>query len=122
MDHVPSLFPELDELHASRSKTRIYFGLGVNGHIKIGLTGRANGRRGGEMHFTELCSVPGGRDVERSYRAKYGYCRIGKTEWHHADDRLLMDLTVMCAEQGKTGAVLTLRNLIETRLRQRSAA
>lgn len=51
MQIVETLFPELEPFYT----TRVYFGLGVNGQVKIGITSREVARRGGEMHFTELC-------------------------------------------------------------------
>ena len=66
-----SLFPDLEP----QFLTRIYFGLGDNGQVKIGLTKRPSERRGGEMHFTELCSVPGGHLTERMYHNRYAAVR-----------------------------------------------
>lgn len=119
---MPSMFPDLDDELTSRTRSRVYFGLGQNGQLKIGITSRRNGRRGGEMHFTELCSVPGGRDVEDSYHAKYRPERIGKTEWFTLSDRLLLDLVVMCVGQHRTTSIETLKRLIMGRLDQRAAA
>ena len=101
MQVAESLFPDL----VPQYRTRVYFGLGDSGQLKIGVTGRPSGRRGGEMHFDELCSVPGDRLVEQRYRAKYAKERIGKTEWHELSGRLLMDLVVMCVQQGRHKSV-----------------
>lgn len=108
-----SLFPDLEP----RYLTRIYFGLGDNGQVKIGLTKRPSGRRGGEMHFTELCSVPGGHLTERMYHDRYAAERIGKTEWFRPSDRLLMDLYAMCVKQERHMTAETVRHLIEQRMR-----
>ena len=114
-----SLFPELQPEH----RTRIYFGLGVaEDQVKIGLTGRKDGRRGGEMHFTELCAVPGDRRTEDFYHAKYTSDRIGKTEWFRLSDQLLIDLTVMCVQQGRSRSVEILKKLTLTRLHSAAAA
>ena len=118
---LPSMFPDLDEHVASRTSSRIYFGLGQNGQLKIGLTRRRDGRRGGEMHFAELCSVPGGRDVEDWYHAKYAAERIGRTEWFALSNRLLLDVVVMCVAQKRTASVETLKSLILGRLGQVAA-
>ena len=102
-------------------RTRIYFGLGDNGQIKIGITGRASGHRGGEMHFTELCAVPGNRLIEHRYHAKYADERIGRTEWFILSDRLLLDLIIMCAQEGNIRSVETLKTITAVRLRQAAA-
>lgn len=112
-----TLFPELVVLDTRR----VYFGLGENFQIKIGITSRPNGRRGGEMHFAELCSVRGGRSVESFYHGKYATERIGSTEWFELSDRLALDLIVMCTEQGRTGAAETIKMIIRSRLRKRAA-
>lgn len=116
------MFPDLDREVAARCRCRVYFGLGQNGQLKIGITSRANGRRGGEMHFTELCSVPGERGAEEWYHAKYRAERIGRTEWFTLSDRLLLDVVVMCVEQHRTASVEILKRLITARLAQRQAA
>lgn len=118
MQVVDTLFPDLDPKYRSR----IYFGLGQNGQVKIGLTSRRNGRRGGEMHFTELCAVPGDRLVEARYHAQYADCRIGRTEWFHLTDQLLMDLLVTCVQQGRARSVETLKGIILGRLSLQAAA
>lgn len=100
---------------------RVYFGLGLNKMIKIGTTRRANGHRGGEMHFTELCSMRGGRNVEDHYHQKYAAERIGKTEWFKLSDRLAFDLIVMCIEQGRTGSAEVLKSIMLGRLRKEAA-
>jgi hypothetical protein len=115
---VESLFAELEPQY----RTRVYFALGVNGQIKIGLTGRQNGHRGGEMHFTELCSVPGDRMVERRYHAKYAAERHGRSEWFKPSDRLLMDVLTMCVQQGRHKSTEALKETILSRLRQAVAA
>lgn len=112
-----SLFPELETPYTSR----VYFGLGENRQTKIGLTGRQNGHRGGEMHFAELCSVPGDRLVEHRYHSKYAAERIGKTEWFELSDQLLLDLVVMCVSQGRTKSVQILKHLLLGRLSQAAA-
>ena len=117
MQVVDTLFPQLEPTY----KTRVYFGLGQNGQLKIGLTGRDNGRRGGEMHFTELCAERGDRIVEARYHAKYAAERIGRTEWFNLSDRLLLDVLLMCVQQGRTRSVGTLRELMLARLRQAAA-
>lgn len=114
---VETLFPELESCYL----TRIYFGLGDNGQIKIGLTKRASGHRGGEMHFTEMCSVPGGHLTERMYHDRYAAERIGKTEWFKPSDRLLIDLYAMCVKQERHLQAEAVRRLIEGRLRQAAA-
>jgi hypothetical protein len=115
---VESLFPELQPLY----RTRIYFGLGDNGQLKIGITGRPSGRRGGEMHFTELCAVPGDRRIEDRHHAKYAAERIGRTEWFYLSDRLLTDVLVMCVQQGRAKSVEILKGLILGRLSVLAAA
>lgn len=112
-----TLFPDLVILDARR----VYFGLGENGQVKIGTTSRKSGRRGGEMHFTELCSVRGGRSVEGHYHGKYAAERIGSTEWFRLSDRLAFDLVVMCVEQGRTGAAEALKSIMLARLRTAAA-
>jgi len=107
-----TLFPDIKPAYRSR----IYFGLGDNGQVKIGLTSRQNGRRGGEMHFTELCSVPGDRRTEDFYHAKYAGERIARTEWFRLSDALLVDLTLMCVQQGRTRSVEALKGLMLGRL------
>jgi hypothetical protein len=115
---VEPLFAELEPEY----RTRTYFGLGdCRSRVKIGMTGRDNGRRGGEMHFTELCSVPGDRLVERRYHAKYAAERIGRTEWFYLSDRLLMDLIIMCVQQGRHKSVEILKDIMLDRLRQAAA-
>ena len=117
MQIVETLFPELQPFY----QTRIYFGLGENGQLKIGITGRKDGRRGGEMHFTELCAVPGDRLTEQWYHSKYKAERIGRTEWFNISDQLLLDLIMMCVRQVHTRSVEILRNLVQDRLRQAAA-
>lgn len=112
-----TLFPELVVLDARRC----YFGLGENFQIKIGLTSRPSGRRGGEMHFAELCSERGGRNVENYYHGKYAAERIGKTEWFHLSDRLALDLIEMCIEQGRKASAETVKMIVRSRLRQAAA-
>jgi hypothetical protein len=120
MHEDESLFPNLIPLNSRR----VYFGLGENGLIKIGVTSRKSGRRGGEMHFTEMGSVPGGRNVENYYHMKYAAERQGKSEWFEASDRLLLDMTVMCAQQGRDWAVEVLKTMLLRRYaaRRRDAA
>lgn len=103
---------------------RIYFGLSNAGPhlIKIGLTRRAIGRRGGELHFTELCWVEGDRLTEANYHRQYAAERIGKTEWFELSDRLLMDLITMCVGQHRVQSVEVLKTIIYKRLQQRRAA
>jgi hypothetical protein len=113
-----SLFGELEP----RYRKRIYFGLGVNGQIKIGLTGRANGHRGGEMHFSELCSVPGDRLTEHQYHVKYAAERHGRSEWFAPSDRLLLDTLALCAQQQRHKSVEILKEILGSRLRQAVAA
>jgi len=100
---------------------RTYFALGQDGLIKVGTTSRPIGRRGGEMHFTELCSVRGGRTVESHYHGKYAAERVGKTEWFRLSDRLAFDLITMCIEQGRTGSAETLKAIMLARLRKGAA-
>lgn len=103
--------------------TRVYFGLGACGErIKIGLTKRTSGHRGGEMWFVELCSVPGDRAEEDQYHAQYRAERIGQTEWFHLSDRLCMDLIAMCLGQQKTDSFEILKGVLYARLRQRKNA
>ena len=116
-DTPDTLFPELVILDARR----VYFGLGENFLIKIGTTSRPNGRRGGEMHFAELCSVRGGRSVESYYHGKYAAEKIGKTEWFNPSDRLLLDLIVMCTEQGRAASAETVKMIVRSRLQQAAA-
>lgn len=118
MQVIDTLFPDLQPTY----RTRVYFGLGDNGQLKIGITGRKDGRRGGEMHFTELCAVPGDRFVEHRYHAEYASERIGRTEWFYLSDRLLLDVIVMCVQQGRARSVATLKELALARLRQAAAA
>jgi len=117
MQTLDTLFPDLEPSY----RTRVYFGLGENGQIKIGLTGRRDGRRGGEMHFTELCSVPGDKLIEHRYHARYAAERIGRTEWFVLSDRLLLDLTVMCVQQGRSGSVDRLKTLTLGRMSHAAA-
>jgi len=101
---------------------RVYFGLSVcRTRCKIGTTSRKSGRRGGELHFAELCSVRGGRSVEEYYHQKYAAERIGKTEWFDLSDRLAFDLITMCIEQGHTGSAETLKTIMLGRLRKEAA-
>lgn len=111
---IPDLVP------ASRS--RVYFGLGENGQIKIGRTSRPSGRRGGEMHFTELCSLPGGKSVEDDYHQRYTRERIGRTEWFRLSDRLAFDLVVMCTQQGRVQSCEALKSIMLGRLKLSAAA
>lgn len=111
------LFPELEPQYSSR----IYFGLGDNGQVKIGLTGRESGHRGGEMHFTELCCVPGDRMIEHRYHAHYAAERIGKTEWFRFSDRLLLDLIILSVQQGRHRSVEILKSVMLSRLREAAA-
>ena len=117
MHVVETLFPDL----APDTRSRVYFGLGENGQIKIGITKRPSGRRGGEMHFTELCSVPGGRSIEADYHAKYATERIGRTEWFHLSDRLCLDLIAVCSQQSREWAAETLKTIMLRRLRLAAA-
>lgn len=117
MQVVETLFPELQPLY----RTRVYFGLGDNGQLKIGITGRKDGRRGGEMHFTELCAVPGDRFIEQRYHTEYAADRIGRTEWFYLSDRLLLDMIVMCVQQGRARSVAVLKELALARLQQAAA-
>jgi len=112
-----TLFPGLIQLDSRR----IYFGWGENGLIKIGVTSRKSGRRGGEMHFTEMCSVPGGRNVENYYHMRYAAERVGKTEWFNPSDRLLLDLIVMCAQQRREWAAEVLKTVLLRRARRDAA-
>lgn len=103
--------------------TRVYFGLGACGtRIKIGLTKRKSGHRGGEMWFIELCAVPGDRDEESYYHSKYARERIGRTEWFHLSDQLCLDLIEMCLKQTRTGSYEVLKGVLYARLRQRKDA
>ena len=98
---------------------RVYMGLSVcETRIKIGMTRRASGHRGGEMHFDELCDVRGGKSVEDYYHQKYATERIGKTEWFHLSDRLAFDLITMCIEQGRTGSAERLKRIMLKRLQR----
>lgn len=114
MQLVETLFPDIEP----RYRTRVYFGLGDNGQLKIGLTSRRDGRRGGEMHFAELCSLAGDKRLEGCYHSKYATERIGRTEWFHLSDRLLLDLTVMCVQQDRSKSVEVLKRMMLARLRQ----
>lgn len=100
---------------------RVYFGLSENGLLKIGTTSRKSGRRGGELHFTELCSVRGGRSVESHYHQKYAADRIGTTEWFRLSGRLAFDLIVMCIEQDRTGSAEVLKSIMLGRLQKEVA-
>lgn len=103
--------------------TRVYFGLGACGErVKIGLTKRKSGHRGGEMWFIELCSVPGDRDIEAQYHAKYAKERIGRTEWFHLTDQLCIDLIEMCLRQRKTSSYEVLKGVLYARLREHKSA
>lgn len=118
MQVVETLFPDWEPAYL----TRVYFGLGVDWErIKIGITGRQNGHRGGEMHFKELCCVPGDRLIEQRYHRKYAAERIGKTEWFKLSDRLLMDLIIMCVQQGRHESVEILKGILLARLQQAAA-
>ena len=115
MQVTETLFPELQAPY----RTRVYFGLGVDrDRLKIGITGRENGRRGGEMHFEELCCVPGDKLIEQRYHRRYAEERIGKTEWFYLSDRLLMDLIIMCVQQGRRRSTEILTGMMLDRLRQ----
>lgn len=118
MQVLETLFPDLEPTY----RTRVYFGLGDNGQLKIGITGREDGRRGGEMHFTELCAVPGDRFVEQRYHLKYTAERIGRTEWFYLSDRLLLNVTLMCVQQGRSSSVEILKHRILARMQQAVAA
>lgn len=105
------------------SGTRVYFGLGACGErVKIGLTKRKSGHRGGEMWFIELCAVSGDRDDESYYHAKYAKDRIGRTEWFYLSDQLCMDLVAMCLGQKRTESYEILKGVLYARLRQRKVA
>ena len=117
MHATETLFPDLVPFDTKR----VYFGLGENGQVKIGTTGRPSGRRGGEMHFTELCSVPGGRSIEDSYHQKYAAERIGRTEWFHLSDRLALDLITACTKQGRDWAAEAVKVILLRRLQQVAA-
>lgn len=117
MQTVDTLFPEL----VPQYRTRVYFGLGLNGQIKIGITGREDGHRGGEMHFTELCAVPGDRLMEARYHRQYAAERVSRTEWFNLSDRLLLDLIIMCVQQGRHQSAEILKTLVMARLRQVAA-
>ena len=112
-----TLFPDLQPCY----RTRVYFGLGDNGQVKIGITGRPSGRRGGEMHFTELYSVPGDRKTEDLYHDRYAAERIGRTEWFRLSDRLLIDLITECTRADRVKACETLKDLILRRLQLAAA-
>jgi hypothetical protein len=79
---------------------RVYFGYGLNGQLKIGITGRENGRRGGEMHYTELFSIPGNLELEREYHNLFAHERIGRSEWFRITPPLLVTLTELCLKHG----------------------
>lgn len=111
------LFPDFEPPY----RTRVYFALGANGQAKIGITGRETGHRGGEMHFTELCSVPGDRTVERQYHARYAAERIGRSEWFWLSDELLLNILIMCVQQGRHRSVEVLKGVILARLQQAAA-
>jgi hypothetical protein len=104
--------------------TRVYFGLGACGErVKIGLTKRKYGHRGGEMWFIELCSVPDAdRTTEAAYHEKYAKERIDRTEWFRLSDRLCMDLIAMCLAQQCTQSYEILKGVLYARLRQRKTA
>jgi hypothetical protein len=119
MHIVETLFPELQP----DCRTRVYQGLGdCRTRVKIGLTGRAVARRGGEMHFTELCSESGDRLLEQRYHGKYAQERIGRTEWFWLSDRLLLDLIVACVQAGNIKGTETLRAIVMERLQRQAAA
>jgi hypothetical protein len=102
---------------------RCYFGLSVcETRIKIGISKRPSGHRGGEMHFDELCCVRGGKSVEDYYHQMYAAERIGKTEWFYLSDRLAFDLIVMCIEQGRMGSAERLKRIMLARLQKAPAA
>lgn len=124
MHDVLSLFEDDTRFKSSSRPSRVYFGLSNAGPplIKIGLTRRATGHRGGELHFTELCHVEGDRLTEANYHRKYAAERIGKTEWFELSDRLLMDLITMCVGQHRTPSVEILKTIIYRRLQERHAA
>lgn len=114
MYQLESLFPDLPP----STRSRLYWGLGASGDLKCGITKRLVARRGGEMHFEELCSVPGGRSLEEEIHQKYNAERIGRTEWFRPSDRLLTDLLVLCVQQGRVKSVETLRAIMLRRLRK----
>jgi hypothetical protein len=118
MQILETLFPDFEPEY----RTRVYFGLGHDiERVKIGITGRENGHRGGEMHFDELACIPGDRLIERRYHRKYAAERIGTTEWFKLSDRLLIDLIVMCVQQGRHGSTEILKGIMLARLRQAAA-
>jgi len=118
MQVIETLFPDFEPDYL----TRVYFGLGHDfERVKIGITGRENGHRGGEMHFDEMCCIPGDRLIEHRYHRKYAAERIGKTEWFYLSDRLLMDLIVMCVQQGRYRSTEALKGIMLARLRQVAA-
>lgn len=118
MSTVLTLFPDDDRFRSPKA-TRIYFGLSNNEPhlVKIGLTRRAIGHRGGELHFTELCHIEGDRFTEANYHRKYDAERIGRTEWFKISNRLLMDLITMCVGQHRAASVEVLKAIIYSRLR-----
>lgn len=74
------------------------------------------------MHFTELCSVPGDRITERQYHDKYAAERLGRTEWFKPSDRLLLDILILCVQQGRHKSTETLKGIIRSRLSGENAA
>lgn len=114
MYQLDSMFPDLP----MSPRSRLYWGLGASGDLKCGITKRLVARRGGEMHFKELVSVPGGRSLEEEVHQRYNAERIGRTEWFRPSNRLLTDLLVLCVQQGRVQSVHILQAIMLQRLRK----
>jgi Meiotically Up-regulated Gene 113 (MUG113) protein len=116
MYETETLFPEIQP----NTRSRCYWGLDLTGErAKCGITTRLVARRGGEVGFNELCSVPGGRSIEEEFHRKYAKERIGNSEWFRLSDRLAFDLLIMCTQQGRVKSVETLKAIMLARIRKR---
>jgi hypothetical protein len=116
MFEVDTLF----DLPVPSTNSRCYVGLDFLGErVKFGITIRQVARRGGEVGFNELCSIPGGRSIEQAFLQKYAEERIGDTEWCRLSDRLAFDLIIMCTQQGRVQSVEILKAIMLARIRKR---
>ena len=112
-----SLFPELDDAVGC-----VYFGLALDGRIKIGSTCRPIKYRGGELRIRVLLTIPGGELDEHRYHRRYKAERINGSEWFHPTNRLLLDLHALCAEHGQNGSAQLIHAILTSRLSQAVAA
>jgi hypothetical protein len=80
-------------------------------NIKIGRTVSPR-RRGGELRATMLLTIPGSELEERRQHRMWARYRIGKSEWFHPADDLLLWLVVRLVGEGRTKELGVLRHMI----------